>query len=166
MILATHALVGAALAETVPNHPVLAFSIGFVSHFLLDAIPHWDYPLKSIKEVRDNPLGMDMPFGPAFFRDLLFIGLDFSAGILLSILIFRNQLSPAIFFGMIGGMTPDFLQFVYTKLRVPPLTWLQKFHQWIHTSVRIKDAFWGPFFQIAFLVVFFALDTLVLRLFF
>ena len=47
MILSTHAVVGAALASFVPSHPLAALVIGFASHFALDAIPHWDYPIKS-----------------------------------------------------------------------------------------------------------------------
>jgi hypothetical protein len=44
MILTTHAVVGAALASFVPEHPAVAFVVGFGSHFILDAIPHVDYP--------------------------------------------------------------------------------------------------------------------------
>jgi hypothetical protein len=47
MILTTHAVVGAALASFVPSHPATAFVLGFASHFVLDAIPHVDYPIKS-----------------------------------------------------------------------------------------------------------------------
>ena len=47
MILSTHAVVGAALASFVPSHPLAALVIGFASHFALDGIPHWDYPIKS-----------------------------------------------------------------------------------------------------------------------
>jgi hypothetical protein len=49
MILSTHAVVGAALAgrsDAVP--PVAAFVVGFASYFAIDAIPHWDYPLRAI----------------------------------------------------------------------------------------------------------------------
>ena len=47
MILSTHAIVGAAIASFLPSHPTTAFVLGFGSHFVLDAIPHWDYPIKS-----------------------------------------------------------------------------------------------------------------------
>jgi hypothetical protein len=42
MILSTHAIVGAAIASFLPSHPTIAFVLGFGSHFVLDAIPHWD----------------------------------------------------------------------------------------------------------------------------
>jgi hypothetical protein len=31
-----------------PDHPALAFTSGKASHFAIDAIPHWDYPLRAI----------------------------------------------------------------------------------------------------------------------
>ena len=52
MVLTTHAVAGATLATLVPNHPLWGFVIGFGSHFVLDSIPHWDYSLKSKKEIR------------------------------------------------------------------------------------------------------------------
>jgi hypothetical protein len=48
MILSTHAVVGGAIASLVPSDPILAAAAGFASHFAIDAIPHWDYPLRSI----------------------------------------------------------------------------------------------------------------------
>ena len=48
MILSTHAIVGGAIASLFPSHPALVAVAGFASHFAIDAIPHWDYPLRSI----------------------------------------------------------------------------------------------------------------------
>lgn len=48
MILSTHAVVGGAIGSLFPSHPILVALLGFTSHFVIDAIPHWDYPLKSI----------------------------------------------------------------------------------------------------------------------
>ena len=47
MTLTTHAIFGAGLASLMPEHPVAAFIAGFASHFVLDAIPHWDYAILS-----------------------------------------------------------------------------------------------------------------------
>lgn len=41
MIILTHSLAGAALATGV-NSPMVAFFLGFIFHFILDAIPHFD----------------------------------------------------------------------------------------------------------------------------
>lgn len=42
MILASHIVVSGLLGTTTNNY-FLAAVFGFVSHYLLDAIPHWDY---------------------------------------------------------------------------------------------------------------------------
>jgi hypothetical protein len=40
MLASTHLLSGAVIGSFVSN-PVKAFTLGFASHFILDAIPHW-----------------------------------------------------------------------------------------------------------------------------
>ena len=42
MVLAPHMLVGAAIGSQVSNY-WLAFLFGLISHYLVDALPHWDY---------------------------------------------------------------------------------------------------------------------------
>jgi hypothetical protein len=74
MILTTHAVVGAAIASFVPSHPATAFALGFASHFILDAIPHVDYPIRS-RSV--NPkIGAPMAFDKALLQDVVTIGSD------------------------------------------------------------------------------------------
>jgi hypothetical protein len=47
LTLTTHAIVGSAIASLIPTHPLLGICMAFASHFLLDALPHWDYPIRS-----------------------------------------------------------------------------------------------------------------------
>jgi hypothetical protein len=45
MLLVTHVAVGAALGEAVrglPDAPLIAFVLGWISHYVLDALPHWE----------------------------------------------------------------------------------------------------------------------------
>lgn len=137
MTLTTHAIVGAAAASVFSSNPIVAGCAAFLSHFLIDAIPHWDYIPKSAQSDPQNPLNNDMKVGKQFFRDLFVIGSDALLGVALSILIF----SPTdlysfliIFGGACLGILPDPLQFVYWKIRREPLILLQRFHMWIHTS--------------------------------
>src|ERR1035441_1590405 len=88
MTLTTHAVVGAAIAASMPNRPVLGFILAFASHFALDAIPHWDYRLSSQKTGGSNRMDDDMIMNKNFFIDLLKIGLDMSCGIILALLFF------------------------------------------------------------------------------
>ncbi|MDO8523544.1 MAG: hypothetical protein Q7S12_04705 [bacterium] len=158
MILTTHAIVGAAAAKLFPQHYVLAFLAGFISHFFIDAIPHWDYKLRSFKLDVENPLNSDMIFGLNFILDLLDIGFDFFLALFLPFLIFGSAQLPQLLIvlcGLLGGILPDALQFVYFKFRHEPLVSLQKFHGWIHTDIRLKSWKWGMFTQfvlVAFVV--------------
>ena len=143
MILTTHAVIGAGIATLVPQNPALGVGVAFASHFLLDAIPHWDYQLNSRYEDHSDLKNDDMLLGRAFVGDLFKIGLDFVIGLALAWLIL-TWLKPeislvTILLGVLGGMAPDFLQFAYFKLKREPLTSLQRFHQWIHTSWRLKN---------------------------
>jgi hypothetical protein len=56
LILSTHAIIGGAVASLFPSHPVFIAIAGFASHFAIDAIPRWDYPLQviSVKRGADN----------------------------------------------------------------------------------------------------------------
>jgi hypothetical protein len=137
MTLAQHAVVGASLASFIPNQPATAFAIGFLSHFLLDAIPHWDYDLKSRIENEHNPMNIDMVLNYNFLTDILKIGFDAIIGLILSYFIFIYYLKISVIVilaGSIGGMLPDALQFVYMKWKHEPLTSLQKFHIWVHSK--------------------------------
>jgi hypothetical protein len=89
MILSTHAIVGAALASFLPAHPIGAFVIGFGSHFVLDAIPHWDYPIRS-RSV-DPRIGAPAVFDNALRLDALTIGSDAFFGIVIALLLFGSR---------------------------------------------------------------------------
>src|ERR1700676_3562729 len=88
MILSTHAIVGAAIASFLPSHPAAAFVLGFASHFILDAIPHWDYPIRSTS-VNPN-IGAPMTFDRALLQDVITIGSDGLLGILAALLLFAS----------------------------------------------------------------------------
>jgi hypothetical protein len=109
MILSTHAVVGGALASLFPSHPVAAFAVGFASHFVIDAIPHWDYPLRSISVARGARNQVRLT--PALARDVALIGFDAIAGLALAIGIFATPSTiVAVLAGAVGAMLPDPLQ--------------------------------------------------------
>ena len=140
MTLTTHAIVGAATAQFFPNRPLAAFSAGFLSHFIIDSLPHWDYSLLSLKRDFNNHLNDDMILNKYFLIDLAKVGFDMCAGIILSILIFTkldNSSFWLTFIGAAGGIAPDPFQFLYWKIRREPLTSLQRLHMWIQE----KNAF-------------------------
>ena len=142
MILTTHAVTGATLATLFPTHPIIGFAVGFSSHFLLDAIPHWDYSLRSMKGDDKNPMNTDMIINKDFLKDLLKIGADGVLGLLFSCvllgIIFHNSFF-IILLGAMAGMIPDALQFFYFKWKHEPLLSLQRFHIWVHPKINLHD---------------------------
>jgi hypothetical protein len=174
MTLSTHAVVGAGLAVVAKANPIVAFVLGFVSHFLMDAIPHWDYLPRSKKRLAKHYLltGEEQA-QDAFsenpkekFIDFLCIGLDFFIGLALVFWFFlHGQITfPGIFFspifwGVVGGVLPDFLQLVYIKFPKGPMPYLQRFHaDFMHAKIRLnRHMIIGPAIQIviiAFVIYF------------
>jgi hypothetical protein len=140
MTLATHGAVGAAIASIMPTHPILAFAAAFLSHFILDSIPHWDYKILSLKKNKNNRMDVDMKIGKDFFIDLIRIGSDILIGMIVGLLMFRDSVSfpYVLIIGVAGAITPDFLQFLYFKIKKQPLTSLQSFHIFINEKIFIK----------------------------
>jgi hypothetical protein len=153
MILSTHAFVGALAGRLLPDSPVAAFAVGFASHFLLDAIPHWDYQLSSIQGE-----GMEKNMvvrSRAFLRDSIKMGTDLVLAVFMVWFAMKEMpgASPSMIAGAIGGFSPDALQFLFWKVRSEPLASIQRFHQWVHTSVRIKNPHVGIPAQMAVVII-------------
>jgi len=111
MILSTHAIVGGAVASLLPSHPALAAVAGFASHFAIDAIPHWDYPLSSISTGRgaDN---RGLKIDRDLLLDLMLIGFDALAGLALAIWLFATPATTGVItLGACAAILPDPLQF-------------------------------------------------------
>jgi hypothetical protein len=179
MTLTTHAVFGATVASFFPGNPqgaVIAFCAAFASHFALDAIPHWDYPIRSASV--DPEFGATMKYDKNLALDAVSIGSDALFGILLSAAFFSQFflylpfLSNSSFFrslaplhpslslllmallGACAAILPDALQFVYGHFKHEPLVSLQHFHTWIHTDIRFKDSkSLGILTQVLFLAV-------------
>jgi hypothetical protein len=166
MILATHAITGATLATLTPHNPILAFIIGFVSHFLLDAIPHLDYKLKSVRMDSQNPLNKEIVIDKTFHKDLMKIAIDGITGLILTFIIFKvflgnNYSMFVIFVGAIAAMLPDALQFVYCKWKHEPLITLQRFHVFMHSDKKMGDKpFLGALSQVLVIVFFIIMLTI------
>jgi hypothetical protein len=137
MILSTHAIVGGAIASLMPGHPVLAFVTGIASHFAIDAIPHWDYPLRSIS-ARPGA-GSAMVLNWSLFRDLGLIMLDACVGLGIALWLYASPVgATAVLLGALGAMLPDPLQIAHKIYPREPLRSLQRFHSWVHTKRRLS----------------------------
>jgi hypothetical protein len=149
MILSTHAIVGGAIASFIPSHPLLAAVVGFASHFAIDAIPHWDYPLRSIsigKGADNRRLRLSRPV----LTDLAVIAVDACAGLALASWLFATPASGwVVALGAIGATLPDPSQFAHSLFPREPLNPLQRFHAWVHARRKLAWKL-GVSSQIAF----------------
>jgi hypothetical protein len=137
MILSTHAVVGAAIASFLPSHPAAAVALGFASHYALDAIPHWDYPIRSASI--DPKVGGPMRFDRALLHDAITIGTDGMLGILAAFFLFASpQTQWIVLLGACAAMLPDALQFLHARFPYQPLKALQRLHRWAHSERQIK----------------------------
>lgn len=162
MILSTHAVFGAAVASLVPNHPVVGFTLGFASHFVLDAIPHRDYDLVSVEINSQQKMELIQSVFKNFrlVRDMTVVSLDAFLGLVLAFLFFFNSANPAIFFvGAVGALLPDFLTFLYLILKHKPLGIFYNFHaSFIHSKVILGlNQVYGVFLQFCTLAVLIAI---------
>ncbi len=146
MTLASHSVVGALVAKAVPGfHPVIQFFFGFISHFLVDAVPHGHYSLGAKQPDPEDPFHAAMPLDKSSLKDFSKIGLDLLIGGAVTFLFLggfdlRSYLTLAV--GAFGGILPDVLQFVYWKTRKTPLgaplKIIQKFHlKTMHTKILL-----------------------------
>jgi hypothetical protein len=154
LTLTTHEVVGGAIVSVMPKYPALGLCLAFGSHFLLDCIPHWDYPIQSAS-LRPKSAA-PMRYDSALLTDAITIGVDTALGMVLALFLFATQGSIALVAsGALAAILPDVLQFAYTRFPHQPLASLQNFHQWIHTSNGMtKQPALGMVLQLTFLVAF------------
>jgi hypothetical protein len=119
-------------------------------------LPHWDYPIRS-SSIKPE-VAARMKYDGALFADLFTIGGDAALGIVVAVALFNAQ-TPASYLlalgGACAGILPDALQFAYMRFPHQPLTCIQQFHEWIHTTRRMsKRPVLGITSQIALIIAF------------
>ncbi|OJI07646.1 hypothetical protein BK004_01015 [bacterium CG10_46_32] len=129
MFITVHAVAGAAIGATTGN-PILAFIAGFISHLILDMIPHGDETIskwKLFKTVRRR-------IAAAAF-------IDFVGVMVMLVFIINNAslaLLPGILAGMAGGIAPDALWGFHELTGTPLLSWYRKWHSKGHDLITKK----------------------------
>lgn len=143
MILATHIIIAAAVTKPIAHmHPALIFGVAVASHYLSDALPHWDYELTAIADKENTATRHWNLQSASLAHDIVRFSLDAIVGaafviMLLSPLSFSDWIAATL--AIIGGALPDFLGGLY-MLGLKFLLPHQRFHDWIHTKIRL-----GPY---------------------
>ncbi len=119
MILLIHLIVGALIGQKISN-PVFAISLAFLSHYLLDIIPHVEYPIENI---RDKQWSKSLP-------DFLRVFLDFCLGMLIIFIFLDNR--PIIFVAAFFAVFPDLLNILNLIFKNKLLQIHSDFHEKNH----------------------------------
>jgi hypothetical protein len=152
LTLTTHGVVGGAIVSLIPTSPVLGLCLAFASHYLLDGIPHLDYPIRSTS-LRPKS-AVPLKYDTALLADAITISADATLGVALALLLFAARGSIALVAcGALAAILPDVLQFAYTRFPHKPLASLQTLHHWAHTSKGMRQPILGIVSQVIFLVV-------------
>ncbi len=150
MLETTHVLTALALAKNVQN-PILAFGLGFVSHLILDAIPHYDFQGKILKpefyqkentyygKKEFSKTGKIVIFSDITISFLIFIYLSIFGPLwpnfpnLNSLFINLYSHLPWVM-GVLGGIFPDILTLICFKTGFCWPKWFFEFHKRLQLS--------------------------------
>jgi hypothetical protein len=146
MLSTPHLLTGAAIVLTVPQ-PELSLPLAFLSHFVLDAIPHTE-PGTFLSQTRTEPTVPSK-------IEMKWAALDFFVGFLILGFLFLRSKNPFLLYGGFLAVLPDFIDNVpyWHQLRerfvFRQIHW---FHGRAHFSLEKKYWPWGVFTQLVLLL--------------
>lgn len=140
MTATAHALIGTVIAAKIGN-PTLAIPIALGSHFLADALPHWDTAYNRRHKSR-------LRF---FLESLIDLVLSFVLAYGLIILLFPATNIPYAFIIIIFSQLPDWLTvpYLFLKLDFPPFSSMHDFQKKFDTHLGPP---WGIMDQVAVVV--------------
>lgn len=124
MTLTTHATLGAVIGKAVGN-PVLAFIFGFISHFLIDMVPHGDTGLADNYKIHKKNVR----------RAIAYVMVDAIVAILFVLLLANTKdiaMMKSFTWGIIGSVLPDLIIGVYEITKTPLLRWFNTLHFFFH----------------------------------
>jgi hypothetical protein len=124
MTLTTHATLGAVLAKATGN-PIAAFIFGFISHFVVDMIPHGDTGLSDNFRIHKRRRK----------QAVAYVAVDAVIAIFFVLMLAntRDIISVRNFtWGIIGGVLPDLLVGLYEITKTPLLKWFNTMHFYFH----------------------------------
>ena len=138
MILVTHGIVGGAIGAVSGSLPV-AIVGGFISHLILDRIPHWDYELKSVSD-RVGNVNTTIKEGGVSKIDIAKVATDGLLGLFVPLLLasYLDLSFLLVFLGAGFAILPDFLTFVYFKTHAKMLKGFIWFHiEYLQGGLRL-----------------------------
>ena len=127
MFVTTHAALGALIGEALPGHPILAFVLGIILHFLSDMVPHGD-----------SQLYKGYLAGSKVKRAIAYTVIDAVVAIFFVLFLFNTRMFDsriAVSMGIAGSILPDLIVAIYEVFKVRQLKWFQRFHFFFHNLI-------------------------------
>ncbi len=142
MVLIVHLLFAAAIGSVVKNIPI-AIILAFLSHYLLDLLPHVEYDIENIKKKQWKRAR------PQLTRVLL----DFCSGLVLILILSNNQ--PIIYICAFFAILPDNLSILNSMLKSKVLQNHSDLHQKKIHFLKYKKipVFWRILSQVLVVIV-------------
>ena len=134
-----HAIIGTVIAAKVAD-PTLAIPLAIASHFLADAIPHWDIATNRKTKTKANLIL------EAFSDVILGLVLSF---LILTFLFPKTSLTYS-FLMILVSQSPDWLTAPYYFFGIKSFKWAYKLQKMFDKDL---DKPWGIITQIVFLVI-------------
>lgn len=145
MLATSHALAAGIILKLVPD-PKIALPLAFISHFVLDLVPHWD--VVSDRNRRGKPHQTHSLVGERDrFKLIFWAGLDVLLGFGLTFWLF-SSLNPWLLFGaIILAQLPDWLEMPYYfwGLHLPLSVSTKKIQSVVHARTSLP---WGLLIQL------------------
>jgi len=137
MILTPHIIVGAVIGAKIKK-PFLIIILGFLSHFILDAIVHWDYPMRLSNVLIDVLIGILIVFLVARKKNIL-----------------NRHYVPYIILGIFASLLPDFLWWINAFVNNELLNNYTDLHHGIHYLNEKEGVitFLGLFSQVVVVII-------------
>lgn len=164
MLFTTHSVVGAAIGAATGN-PYTGFLGGFLSHHLMDALPHFDQGSFRTIERRAPYLGYitaeNNTIASFGARDWVMLFIDWAVSLILFTIIFiytPPEQWGLIIIGALGGVFPDIIDSSplwspQLRQKNPSVRQYHSFHSFFHWTVPAKSWPFGLLFQLIFVAI-------------
>jgi hypothetical protein len=124
MTLTTHATLGAVIGHATGN-PLSAFILGFISHFLIDMIPHGDTGIADNYRIHKRRRK----------QAIAYVMIDAVLALFFVLLLANTrEIEPmrSYSWGIVGGVLPDLLVGLYEIKKTRLLAWFNTLHFFFH----------------------------------
>ena len=146
MFLTAHTSVALLISTKIIN-PFLGFILGFISHFLIDIIPHGD------EELDQKIISLNRKEKFIFLTLIGLVDLFFSLILVYFFIKYSTTNNNVIYFTVLGSWLPDILWLSIDFFNVKFLGFFIKFHTYMHTLIDYRyPIIYGIPLQIIFIV--------------